>query len=80
MIDALSSPERVTLVDCSTMCIFLHYNVQSLTEQYGTTHSCTTTCKEVKLRPWLWAPPRAEFMRGNLGIDVWHDLDLVKPS
>ena len=50
MIDVLSSPERVPLVACGTMCIFWHYNVQSLAEQYGTTHSCTTTCKEVRSR------------------------------
>ena len=62
------------------MCIFLYYNVQSLAEQYGPTHSCATTCKEVKLRPWLGAPPRAELMLGNPGNDVWQYLDLARPS
>ena len=37
-------------------------------------------CKDVKLRPWLGASPRADFMQGKLGIDVWHYLDLVRPS
>ena len=49
--DALSSSERVPLVACTTMCISLHHHVQSLAEQYGTAHSCTTTCKEAEPRP-----------------------------
>ena len=80
MFNILSSPERVPLVACATMCIFLHYHVQSRAEQYGATHPCATTCKEVESRPRLGAPPRPEFLIISDSLSPLNIPDRLRPS